>query len=180
MDELTAKNTLVEVKKEALNRGYELILSTLGASMFPLLGSRNKIIVIKCDFEKLKPGDIILFKSPTNDGVLIAHRLIRKTKNKNGYIFITKGDTNFNNDKPFSEEAIIGKIIKIKKKNLNILLEGSLGKIVNKTFLLLSISRINYFGFILFRKLKVLIFLVFQVFCPTKCKFPAYKNITLG
>lgn len=161
MDKAIIDNLILEVKKEALERGYELTLSTIGASMFPLLSSHNKITVVKCDCEELRQGDLILFKSPTNNSALVAHRLIRKIKNENGHIFITKGDATFNNDKPITQEAIIGKIIKIKKRNLSIPLEGTLGKIVNKTFLLLSLVRINYFGFILFRKLKALILLVF-------------------
>lgn len=161
MDKVIIDNLVLEVKKEALERGYELTLSTIGASMFPLLSSHNKITVAKCNYEELKPGDLILFKSQTDDSVLVAHRLIQKIKNENSYIFVTKGDATFNNDKPITQEAIMGKIIKIKKRNLSILLEGYLGKIVNKTFLLLSLARINYFGLILFIKLKAFILFVF-------------------
>ena len=157
MDKATIDNLTLEVKKEAIEGGYDLAFITEGSSMFPILASENKITVTKCNFKELKPGDLILFKSPTDNGSLVAHRLIRKIKNENDHTFISKGDAVFNPDKPICQDALIGKIVKIKKRGLSIPLEGAIGRVINGIALVFSMGRITYFGFLFLRKIRYLI-----------------------
>jgi signal peptidase I len=62
--------------------------------------------------EKLKPGDVIVFKGGEKDPII--HRLVEKTKLGERYIFSTMGDNNNNQltyERNITEERIVGKTI---------------------------------------------------------------------
>jgi signal peptidase I len=145
MNKTTVDGLVLQAKKEALEKGYELSFSIRGASMFPLLRPQDIITVVKCNCKELKPGNLILFKPTTNNDTVVVHRLIHKRKNENRYTFITKGDFQFNYDTPIAPEDIIGKVIKIRTRGRSISLEGTLGEAINKAFLLFSLTRLPYF-----------------------------------
>lgn len=138
MDEAALNSLVLEVKKEALGKGCVITLSTVGMSMFSLLTTNNKIELIKCDPARLENGDIIVYKG---NGKMIAHRLMRKIKAKEGYLFVTKGDAFFSYDRPISSDAIMGRVIKIKKRYLSICLEGISGRVINLIMFFISLSK---------------------------------------
>lgn len=142
MDEAILQKIAIDLNKEALERGYSLSLPTLGMSMFPLLKSTEKIIVRDCPVERLCCGDVILYRSGEKDAILIAHRLIRRLKRKDDYLFITKGDSQTHCDRPISSDLLIAKVIKIKKAYFDISLEGFKGQIINFLMLFLSLSMV--------------------------------------
>lgn len=138
MDEATIEKIALDLRKEALEKGYSITMPTMGMSMFPLLTTNNKIELIKCDPAGLKNGDIIVYK---NNGKLIAHRLMRKIRGKDGYLFVTKGDAFFSYDRPISSDAVMGRVIKIKKRYLSIYLEGISGRVINLIMFFISLSK---------------------------------------
>ena len=151
MDEAVLNSVILELKKEALKKGRVIALPTTGRSMFPFLTTNNKIELIKYDTQRLEKGDIIVYKS--NDK-LIAHRLVRKIKAGDNYLFVTKGDTCFSFDRPINSDAIIGKVIKIRKANFYISLDTIFGKLFSLIMFFLSVSKILASGILILRKAK--------------------------
>jgi signal peptidase I len=155
METTILEDLLFDVKKEALERGHHLILTMRGASMFPALVGGNKIVVAKCDPDRLKQGDIILYSASHEKKVLIAHRLIRKIKNEKGSMLITKGDPGLHCDPAVHPEDVIGRVVRIKKKHFDISLESFSGKVLNGLAFFLSVTRIINALCFLLRKMKL-------------------------
>ena len=97
--------------EEVLEKDGEFFFTNIGYSMYPLIKEREDILHIKkCD-GNLKKGDIVLYKSHQDHYVL--HRILRIKKDK----IICAGDFNYFKDKPIEKEAVIGKLVDIKKKD---------------------------------------------------------------
>jgi len=91
-----------------------LFFSTAGASMFPFIRWDEQILVKRVPPEKLNIGDIILFQSEKGDK--ICHRLAR-IESRDGLLwFQTKGERSKFYDPPVSQQAILGKVIAIKRR----------------------------------------------------------------
>jgi ATP-binding cassette subfamily B protein len=90
-----------------LSDGQKTMYRMQGGSMYPSLQEGDIAIVETCDIDKLKPGDIIVFKNSKN---FVAHRLIEIKAKEHSKIFITKGDNNPKPDKSIKEENIEGVI----------------------------------------------------------------------
>jgi len=60
-------------------------------SMRPTLEPGDFIIVVGCDPYQLKEGDIIVFKVPWSENMIV-HRIIKVERGPDGPIFYTKGD----------------------------------------------------------------------------------------
>ena len=143
MNERAVKRLLLDVTKEALQQGRELIVSTDGLSMFPFIMSRDKVVVANYNRDKLRRGDLVIYESNIGNNRIIAHRLVKKNRD----VFVTKGDLLMHCDKPISPDMVMGKIIKIKRGDLLISLEGAVGRISNVFMLCVSMSRIMAFGY---------------------------------
>lgn len=92
-------------KKYADIFGYS-IFTVASGSMIPTLQINDGVIVhITKD---IIPNDIIVYEEQ-KDEMIIAHRVIKINENT----VITKGDNNNIEDKEFSKDLIIGKIVKI-------------------------------------------------------------------
>ncbi|MBT2679808.1 S24/S26 family peptidase [Bacillus sp. ISL-35] len=105
--------------KVAIEKDGFLELPADGNSMFPLIQRGDVCRFNPCSPGSLVKGDIILFH--TDQGQLIAHRLISKEANK--YLF--KGDTNLGSDLPATPEQIIGKLTTIKKQRYDVSMQYS-------------------------------------------------------
>jgi len=86
------------------------LLRAEGDSMVPMLMSGDSVEYERCSFSKLRVHDIILFKKNKE---LIAHRIIFKTQT---YV-ITRGDSNTKADGKILRRYIIGRAIKIKRRD---------------------------------------------------------------
>lgn len=74
-----------------------------GTSMMPLLKEgRDRVELEPCSQERLKKGDVVLYKK--NDGTLVLHRII-KTENRE--FFTVLGDHQFNNAERVNKNQII-------------------------------------------------------------------------
>ncbi len=82
---------------------------------FPMQNGFNKgdlMILRGTDVEKLKPGDIIVFKGGESEPII--HRIVTKTKLGEQYMFSTLGDNNNNQlpyEKNITKERIVGRAI---------------------------------------------------------------------
>ena len=74
-----------------------------GTSMLPLLKEgRDRVELEPCSQERLKKGDVVLYKK--NDGTLVLHRII-KTENRE--FFTVLGDHQFKNAERVNKNQII-------------------------------------------------------------------------
>lgn len=84
-----------------------------GTSMNPFLKDGDLLLVSKIDINKIKPGDIVIFKNHEINK-LICHRVIKTQNNK----LLTKGDNVFTKKlEKINKDQYIGKVIRIKKLN---------------------------------------------------------------
>lgn len=91
-----------------------LFFSTAGASMFPFIRWDEQILVKRVPPEKLNIGDIIVYRSEKGDK--ICHRLARIERRDGLLWFQTKGERSKFYDPPVSQQAILGKVIAIKRR----------------------------------------------------------------
>lgn len=109
---MTHPNLIRLITREIKRNGW-INLPAEGNSMYPLIKAGDM-----CRFEVIRPsqmkrGDIILYRSVTEQ--LIAHRFIKEEITKGRHQYILKGDTNLGYDSPISEEDIIGRLIIVNK-----------------------------------------------------------------
>ena len=79
-------------------------LKVTGTSMLPAVFPGDIVTVCRCSAADLLPGQIVLC---FRDEALVAHRLARVNENR----FITRGDSLCNDDRPFQEDEILGRVV---------------------------------------------------------------------
>ena len=90
------------IERSIKELGYEVERIT-GTSMLPLLKEgRDRVELEPCSQERLKKGDVVLYKK--NDGTLVLHRII-KTENRE--FFTVLGDHQFKNAERVNKNQII-------------------------------------------------------------------------
>ena len=90
------------IERSIKELGYAVVPIT-GTSMLPLLKEgRDRVELEPCSQERLKKGDVVLYKK--NDGTLVLHRII-KTENRE--FFTVLGDHQFNNAERVNKNQII-------------------------------------------------------------------------
>lgn len=90
------------IERSIKELGYAVVPIT-GTSMLPLLKEGRDLVELEpCSQERLKKGDVVLYKK--NDGTLVLHRII---KTENEEFFTALGDHQFNNDERVNNNQII-------------------------------------------------------------------------
>ena len=90
------------IERSIKELGYAVAPIT-GTSMLPLLKEgRDRVELEPCSQERLKKGDVVLYKK--NDGTLVLHRII-KTENRE--FFTVLGDHQFKNAERVNKNQII-------------------------------------------------------------------------
>ena len=88
--------------EKALERDGEIVVSTAGLSMYPMLRNKQDVVVIKKAEGRLKKHDVPLYR--TDSGKLLLHRIIKVTDN--GYLI--RGDNLLNTETDVTDNNIIG------------------------------------------------------------------------
>ena len=90
------------IERSIKELGYA-VAPIAGTSMMPLLKEgRDRVELEPCSQERLKKGDVVLYKK--NDGTLVLHRII-KTENRE--FFTVLGDHQFKNAERVNKHQII-------------------------------------------------------------------------
>ena len=90
------------IERSIKELGYAVVPIT-GTSMLPLLKEGRDLVELEsCSQERLKKGNVVLYKK--NDGTLVLHRIIRV---ENGEFFTVLGDHQFNNAERVNNNQII-------------------------------------------------------------------------
>lgn len=117
--------------------GYQ-VLRVITSSMEPAISENTCILIKDVPVEQLKVGDIITFFSddPDIQGYYNTHRIQEIVVENGETIYITKGDSNMEQDTyPVHQDQIAGIFVK----------EITGGKIIGKLFIALSDNRVYFF-----------------------------------
>ena len=94
--------------EQLLKNGSAVKLKPQGYSMYPLfVPGRDSAVIEKADCDRLKKGDVILYRR--ENGILVLHRICRITKDG----FYTVGDNQTAVEGPLTASQISGKLIHI-------------------------------------------------------------------
>ena len=148
MEEALLSTIVIDCRREAIKKGLKVWFPVKGRSMTPLIRGKDRIAIMDCSINRLKPGDMIIFQREASDRI-IAHRIIKIIKENGAHSFITKGDSALNRDRPaILPDMVLGKIIEIQKPCFKIYIDSLPGKILNTFILMLSLSGIVCLGFL--------------------------------
>ena len=101
--------------EELLAEGRQAVFTVTGMSMWPFLcHGRDQVVVEACDLEKVKKGDVVLFR--TIFGTYLLHRITRMEEDG----FVTTGDGNCFRDGKFPYCCIRAKVTCIVRKGKRI------------------------------------------------------------
>lgn len=84
------------------------VLSVQSGSMAPAIQRGDAVVLEPLAKDNLRVGDIVTYRSPADQSVLVTHRVV--SINRNWNLIITKGDNVSRNDKPVAMSEIIGKV----------------------------------------------------------------------
>ena len=105
MNNQELNENMYDVAVELLSKNHSLNYRTKGMSMYPTLRPGDKAIVEKCEADKCKRGDIVVFRQ---DNKLICHRIIKSDFRRGELSILTKGDNCRKADKPFTSDSLLG------------------------------------------------------------------------
>jgi len=104
-----------EASKELLDDGFNIRISTLGSSMFPLINTGDKITI--SPGKNFVIGNLIVF---TRDEQMVCHRLVQVFEKGGVKYYQTQGDSFFSLDEPVTVDQILGKVIRIERDSVSI------------------------------------------------------------
>jgi signal peptidase I len=131
---LAPAGSVSEISRKIRSQG-SLCLRVLGGSMTPWIRSGDLVFIKRYDFERVSPGQVLLFE---RDGRFFVHRMIGRARSirpgeKVAWL-ITKGDALDGLDAPVSPEEFLGRATRIHRGHRHIDLESfnhvSVGRIV--------------------------------------------------
>ena len=145
---------LIELFKEKIAKDKEFRLKVFGNSMKPFIEDGDIIGVKKVDYKGISIGDVILYYV---DKKVFAHRILYKRRRDGEEFLIVKGDFVSSFDFKVQPEQVLGKVVKIEKKEREIRLENRGAKVYNYLILLYSLmfSMIREYGSRIIKKSKI-------------------------
>jgi len=122
-----------------LRRGEPIYATASGMSMYPFLKTGDKLKIAPIREDEIKLGDMIAVDRRSKGAWFTCHRVVKISEDKRYYF--TKGDFHKEGlDEPVTAKDIAGKIVLVRRKNLEIDLERELWKYINRTIAKLSLS----------------------------------------
>lgn len=97
------RTILTETLCDLLSKGCKVTINAEGYSMYPLLHPGDKLTVAPAQWESLRKGDIIAWRT---EDKLVAHRIVEKQAS----YCITAGDATIRNDGKTYPQQILGKV----------------------------------------------------------------------
>jgi signal peptidase I len=110
----TAPSKFKGISEDFLSNGMDVRTSTRGSSMYPLISTGDRITI--SPEKNLGIGNVIVFK---RDDQMVCHRLVRVFEKDGMKYYQTRGDSFFNLDEPVTLNQILGKVIRIERKNMS-------------------------------------------------------------
>jgi len=100
--------------QDLLAAGYAVSFRARGTSMIPAIGCGERITVQPVAPERLRRGDILLFRVA---GRLLAHRLVSTWKGGSGDrpVYRARGDAALGFDPALETDQILGRVVRIER-----------------------------------------------------------------
>lgn len=111
--------------RQQLRLGRCVRLPVASASMRPLMGVGESIVVSHASAPGLRLGDIVVYE---REGLYYAHRLLRRGQG----LLIAKGDAALHPDAPFGEEQLIGKVVAVERKGRELAIDSPPWRLANR------------------------------------------------
>lgn len=113
----------IDVTRKDLNKILGLMVSSrkrfkfscTGKSMFPFFHNCDFVEVEPVNFRDVRIGDVIFYHNRHSN--LIAHRVVKRIREKGHFKLVTKGDFASSIDKPVEEKDFIGKVVAVNSRN---------------------------------------------------------------
>ncbi len=102
---------LGSVIEERLNHNQHVRMTVVGNSMYPLFRSKLDSVVLEPVKNKIKKGDVVLYKRESGQYVL--HRIVKRK----GDVFTANGDNQYWLETPLYAKQFLGKMIGFYRKN---------------------------------------------------------------
>lgn len=114
---------------QILAQGRPLRCRTLGTSMLPLISSRSRILVEPVPARGPRLGDIVLYRAA---GILVAHRLVKKSYYQGVTALITQGDAFPRHTREYVRpDQVLGCITAVYWGSLKIPLDQGAGRLLS-------------------------------------------------
>ena len=104
--------TTMQLVEECLSRQAEIPLKASGLSMGRTIRSGEWIVARRVEPCSVTPGDIVLFRLKDT---FVAHRVLRRRRDGEGFRFTTKGDGHLCADAPIAGLDIVAKVMGVRR-----------------------------------------------------------------
>jgi signal peptidase len=118
----TIQADFLNVSRELLDSGIPLRFQARGRSMYPLVKDGDILIVRPPGDREVNIGEVIFFRRP--DGPPVAHRVIKIIDKTGGKLLVTRGDSLRYYDAPVSPDNVLGRVIRVERKQKRLALTG--------------------------------------------------------
>lgn len=102
---------LGSVIEERLNNNQQVRMTVVGNSMYPLFRSKLDSVILAPVTDKIKKGDVVLYKR--NTGQYVLHRIVKRKRD----IYTANGDNQYWLETPLYEKQFLGKMVGFYRKN---------------------------------------------------------------
>lgn len=108
-------NKVKDISANLLEDGFDVRISTLGLSMFPLIATGDRIIITPQ--KNLDIGDLIVF---AREDTAVCHRIASVFARDGIGYYRTRGDNCSAFDEPITSDQVIGKVIRIERVRVSL------------------------------------------------------------
>lgn len=106
----------IQLVEKVIRKHRWIELPAKGTSMYPYIREGDACTFETCSQSDLVKGDVILFHNV--QGQLISHRFIKIIMSGGERYLMCKGDTNLGFDEPILPQQVIGKLMYIKRRDI--------------------------------------------------------------
>ncbi len=139
-----AGHDLAALAAEVISKSGTFSFQATGASMAPTIRSGESVLVRSYEFDKLKPGDIVMAYPPS--GLIIVHRVVGRTLIGEEQAVITMGDNSAATDLPLTESEILGRVVAVLSRGRKADLQGRFCAGGGRLLALVEMRRIRMSG----------------------------------
>jgi signal peptidase len=90
--------------------GFRMMVVQSG-SMAPTLLPGDAIVARAVSPDAVRVGDVVTFRDPSREGMLLTHRVVEQSRDADGYTFATRGDANTGEERwSIAEKGKLGRL----------------------------------------------------------------------
>lgn len=123
-----------DIIRDLLSRKDVVTVKAIGDSMWPFIREGDMVVLKKCNIGDLSIGDIVVYTNKNSD-TLVSHRVVKKIKEG----VFSKGDGWLSRCDIVNKDNLIGRLIRIIRKDKILDLDSSLYKGLNRIIAWMSL-----------------------------------------